>query len=367
MYLIAINAHWLVVFSQGCQRPFWTLTIFFFLRILHKFLRSFVDTEVGQMNEPFSHIFGLHIVLVSGKSSQTFLEHVYSERVIASYNNVDPQVVFEVVDEMRVGDVLWDQGIFSVSYIWIFSHHFYSSSTGLIGWLHDPEFVLFSCLPDHFKSLIVGWEDEGAGYKIIGIGMTSPLFIQIFPHVIFPSEIPAARKMIEFLMPVHILQSFQMSSTDIKVNAPIITFLWSLNPVKLQGVNDAFIFWAWNFVEEISLFKTVESIAFEHLLTAAFGVLKKDGSRSIFEDAFHEMYFGSLSIGFFAIEIKTLIERFVIHPYGIHSFFTIGFAKFRFDVHTFTFDQLYLRIYFEDLLLGHYLFFLLNYRWGKGL
>ena len=319
------------------------------------------------MNEPFAHIFGLYIVLVCGKSSQTFLEHVDSERVIASYNNVDPQVIFEVVDEMRVGDVLRDQGIFSIPHIWIFSHHFYSSSTGLIGWLHDPEFVLFSSLSDHFKPFIVGWEDESAGYKIIGFRMTSPLFIQVFPHIIFPSKIPTARKMIELLMPVHILQNFQMSATDIKVDAPIIAFLWSLNPVKLQGVDNTFILWAWNFVVEISLFKTVESIALEHLLATAFGVLKKYGSRSIFEYAFHEMYFSSFFIGFFAIEIKTLIERFVIHPYGIHSFFTIGFAKFGFDVHTFTFDQLYLGIYFEDLLLGHYLFFLLNYRWGKGL
>lgn len=60
------------------------------------------------MNESFAHIFGLYIVLVCSKSSKTFLEHVDSERIIASYNNVDPQIIFEVVDEMRIGDILRD-------------------------------------------------------------------------------------------------------------------------------------------------------------------------------------------------------------------------------------------------------------------
>ena len=75
------------------------------------------------------------------------------------------------------------------------------------------------------------------------------------------------------------------------------------------------------------------------------------------------MYFSSFLIGLLAVEIETLVEWFVIHPYGIQSFFAIGFAQFRFDIHAFTFDELYFGVDFEDLLFGHDLFFLLDY-WG---
>ena len=102
---------------QSCERPFRSFAIFFFLRVFNKFFGTFVNTKIGEMDESFSNIFGFNIVLVCGKSSQTFLEHVDSERIIASYNNVDPQVIFEVVDEMRVSDVLRDQGIFSIPHI----------------------------------------------------------------------------------------------------------------------------------------------------------------------------------------------------------------------------------------------------------
>ena len=50
------------------------------------------------MNEPFSDILALDIVLVCGESSQTFLEHINAKGIIASYHNVDPQIVLEVVD-----------------------------------------------------------------------------------------------------------------------------------------------------------------------------------------------------------------------------------------------------------------------------
>jgi len=71
--------------------------------------------------------------------------------------------------------------------------------------------------------------------------VTSSLFVEVFPHVIFAAEIPAAWEMIEFLMLSHIFKSFQTSSADIKINGPIVSFLQFLNTVVFEGVNDALI------------------------------------------------------------------------------------------------------------------------------
>ena len=50
------------------------------------------------MNEPFRNVFAFDVVLVCRESSQSFLEHVDAQRVIASYDNVDSKIVLEVID-----------------------------------------------------------------------------------------------------------------------------------------------------------------------------------------------------------------------------------------------------------------------------
>ena len=50
------------------------------------------------MDKPLACIFGFSVVLISSESGQSVLEHVNSQRVIAGNHNVDPQVIFKVVD-----------------------------------------------------------------------------------------------------------------------------------------------------------------------------------------------------------------------------------------------------------------------------
>ena len=96
------------MFFQGCEWPLWSLSIFLLFRVFNKLFWSFIDTEVGEMDEPFSNIFGFYIVLVCSKSSQSLFEHINSQRVVASHYDIDSEVVFEVIDQMRVRNVLWN-------------------------------------------------------------------------------------------------------------------------------------------------------------------------------------------------------------------------------------------------------------------
>ena len=84
MYFLGIYADGFVVLSQGRQRPLRTLPILLLLCILHELLRVLIDAEIREMYEPFSHIFGLDIVLISGKSSKSLFEHINSQGVITS-------------------------------------------------------------------------------------------------------------------------------------------------------------------------------------------------------------------------------------------------------------------------------------------
>lgn len=94
------------MFAKGSQRPLGAFPVFLLLGVLDKLLGLLVDTEISQMDESLADILGLGVVLVSCKSSQSLLEHVNPQGVVASYHNVDPKIVLEVVDQVWIGDVL---------------------------------------------------------------------------------------------------------------------------------------------------------------------------------------------------------------------------------------------------------------------
>lgn len=58
------------------------------------------------MNESFFDILHFGSILISGKSRQPFLIHINPQWVIAGYKDVYSEIVFKIINEMRVVDVL---------------------------------------------------------------------------------------------------------------------------------------------------------------------------------------------------------------------------------------------------------------------
>lgn len=172
--------------------------------------------------------------------------------------------------------------------------------------------------------------------------------------------------MVEFLVSVHILECFEVSPRDIKIDYPVICLLTRLQSIELERVDDAFIFWSCNFIEKLCFFLGVNPIIVNILYTAALGIFEEDRRRSIFKYTPHEVDLVALPVSrFLTVKVYTFVERLVLHPDTVQSFFTIRLPEARLDVHAFTLDELNFWVYFEDLLFSHDLFFLLNYRWGK--
>jgi len=65
--------------------------------------------------------------------------------------------------------------------------------------------------------------------------------------------------------------------------------------------------------------------------------------------------------GIFAIKVCTLIEGLIVHPHAGKRFLAIRFAQPRLGVHALALDKLNFGIDLENLLFGHYFFFLLDY------
>lgn len=152
---------------------------------------------------------------------------------------------------MRVTYVFWNQNVLFVSDLWIFGYHLYSSSTGLIRWLHDPELVFVGSFSCHLKPVIVWREEICVWDEIIGLWEASPLFVQVFPHIIFASKLPTSWKVVDFLELIHSLKLLDIASCDIEVNIPLISVIQLQKAIVFKRIYNAFVLWATNFVKKL--------------------------------------------------------------------------------------------------------------------
>lgn len=238
---MGVDADGVVVLPQGSERPLRALAVLLRLAVLHELLGVLVDAEVGEVDEALADVLGLDVVLVGGEAGESFLEHVDAQGIVAGDQDVDAEVVLEVVYQVRVADVLGHQDVFLVLYGGLLGHHLYAAPAGLVGRLHYPQLVLLGGLPGHLEALEVGREEVGVGHEVISLGEASPLLVQILPHVVLPSQAPAAWKVVDLLKLVHVLERPQMGAADIEVDVPLAALLHLQEAVELQGVDDAFV------------------------------------------------------------------------------------------------------------------------------
>lgn len=65
-----------------------------------------IDTEIGEMNKPLGNILNFRCILISCKSGEPFFEHIDSQWVIAGHEHINSKIIFEIVDQMRVSNIL---------------------------------------------------------------------------------------------------------------------------------------------------------------------------------------------------------------------------------------------------------------------
>lgn len=212
----------------------------------------FIDTKVGQVNKPLADVLLLAGVLIGGESHQPIFEQVYSQRVIAGHYHVDPQVVLQIVDQVRIIDVLRYQILLSVTHFGGLGYHSDSATTRSSSRFHYPQVILIGVLSCHFEPVEVARQQVGHRNKIVGLGMHSLNFVDSSPEKIFAPDVPTTWKMTDFLMLAHILQLFGLIAFDVKINVPLRTTLASFKPIVLQRVYYALVLPSVYFVPHLS-------------------------------------------------------------------------------------------------------------------
>jgi hypothetical protein len=111
----------------------------------------------------------------------------------------------------------------------------------LIGRFHNPESSFLGVLSDHFETVEIGRKEIGDRYEVVVFGKTAALLVQVFPHVIFATEIPATREVVIPLEAFHCLYCFEMCSIDIKEHIPVISTFDSGKAIELKRVHDTLV------------------------------------------------------------------------------------------------------------------------------
>lgn len=132
---------------------------------------------------------------------------------------------------MWVMNVLWYQHILFVFYFSVLVNQFDSSPTCLIWRLHDPKSGLLCILPHHLKSIKVCRKQVSQWNEIIILWENPALLVKVLPHVIFTTQVPTTRKMIDFLETLHCLYRLQVGTINIKKYVPVIALCTSKSVV----------------------------------------------------------------------------------------------------------------------------------------
>jgi hypothetical protein len=114
----------------------------------------------------------------------------------------------------------------------------------LIGRFHNPESSFLGVLSDHFETVEISRKEIGNRYEVVVFGKTATLLVQVFPHVVFTTEIPAAREVIKLLETFHRLNCFEVCSIYIKEHIPLIAAFDPSKAIELQRVHDTLVLMA---------------------------------------------------------------------------------------------------------------------------
>ena len=66
----------------------------------------FIDAKIRQVHVSLFDVLYFRVVLVGGESCKSLLQHVSTQGIITGNQDINSQIIFETVNEMRIVNVL---------------------------------------------------------------------------------------------------------------------------------------------------------------------------------------------------------------------------------------------------------------------
>jgi len=190
--------------AKCSERPLVAEVILLAVFVLNELLILFIDGVICQVHVLVVLVY-LRSIGLTGKSGQTFLENVYSQRFIASYQHVDSQIELMPVNKQWVGDIPgYNRQFVHVDIVNIVDE-LDSSALSSVRWLHDPDVFLAVVLFQLLVVLIELAELVGQDVSVrheIEVLLPKPLLHShdVEAESIFPRNFMALREVIYLLV-----------------------------------------------------------------------------------------------------------------------------------------------------------------------
>ena len=136
------------------------------LLVVHIGRGLLVDAVVGEVSEHILHLRALVGVFVRGEPHQTVVVEVEPQRVDGGDQEVEPEVEFCLVNQVRPGHVSLYYERTSVGDLTPLVDHFDSFSSSQCWGFHDPPSLPSFPLPDLPQQLGVRWQAESSRQEI---------------------------------------------------------------------------------------------------------------------------------------------------------------------------------------------------------
>jgi hypothetical protein len=128
---------------------------------------------------------------------------VSSEWVEAGDDDVDSQVVFVALQEMRLGEVLGDQVSLLLLDVVLLAHDSNALATTHVSWLQNVEIFVVAELSLLLPPLVVLWKYVSRRTDLEFFSMSPSLSLGIPPEVGLTPQTPCAWEVVDLLVLIH--------------------------------------------------------------------------------------------------------------------------------------------------------------------
>ena len=162
-------------------------------------LAFLVYRVICEVNVSFFCRFLTVCVFLSCESCQSFLEKVDLQRVKTCDESVDPEVIFEAIYEVRIGNVLRDNIAWLPLDLLLAPYNLDASAARGGTWLHDIHVLVVFCFSVHRELTEIVREQVSLGAEVV-FRKDAAHPTEIFPHHIFATHLETLREVIYFLI-----------------------------------------------------------------------------------------------------------------------------------------------------------------------
>ena len=246
--------------TESTKRPFVAKVVLLTIFVLDEFFIFLVDGIIGQMHVLVVFVnFGS--ICFACKSGQTFLKDVDTERLVASYKDVDTQVEFMAIDEQWVRDISWyDRQFINIDIIDVVDKSD-SSALSCIGWFDDPNVlltvVLFQFLIVLIKFTEFIWQDVSIRSEVkvlLAISLLHPNKVKAQP--IFTCYLMTLREMVDLLIFIQAFIQIALAATRTPQNVPFMALCWSKASI-FQNWSNEFVIKPEHFKQQFTILNMI--------------------------------------------------------------------------------------------------------------